>query len=171
MALYKIDTYGDNYSDTQLTNAAESSGEGASTNSPYAVSVTVSDNGLPILSTDASFTWDVSPGPSTQIDDELDYIEPEIENADIITKSQARVYPNPVHHEFTVEFILENEETLGVSIFDLAGREINLGEHFAPQGVSNVGFSIRNYNLSSGSYYLKVKSRQLSPFIYKILIK
>jgi len=72
MALYKIDTYGNNYSDSNLTNAAESeqtsgSGPGASTNSPYDVEVTVSETGNTSLSTSVPFTWYVNEDVTTGI--------------------------------------------------------------------------------------------------------
>ena len=64
VALYKIDTYGYNYNTANLESAPESqrgSGggftPGAAENSPYNVSITVTDEGSPQESTTESFTW------------------------------------------------------------------------------------------------------------------
>ncbi len=63
IALYKVDTYGYNYSTSNLTNAPESqqgggtNGPGAAENSPYNVTVTVTDNGDPPSSETIDFVW------------------------------------------------------------------------------------------------------------------
>lgn len=58
VALYKVD--GTNYSTAQLTAATESqrtSGTGAADGSPYNVTVSIADNGVPASSTNTQFTW------------------------------------------------------------------------------------------------------------------
>ncbi len=63
LALYKVDTYGFNYNTDNLTNAAESqrngdaNGPGAAENSPYNVSITVSDDGDPPNDETIDFVW------------------------------------------------------------------------------------------------------------------
>ena len=64
LALYRVDTYGYNYNGNLnlLTNLAESSRTdsgtpGASADSPYNVTVTVTDNGSPARSSSVNFTW------------------------------------------------------------------------------------------------------------------
>lgn len=63
LALYKVDTYGYNYNTSNLTNAPESqrgggsSGSGAADNSPYNVSITVTDNGDPPGNETIDFVW------------------------------------------------------------------------------------------------------------------
>jgi len=66
MALYKIDTYKHNYdAEANLTDAPESprstggGSPGAAAGSPYDVSVTVSDNCEPPLSSTVDFTWTI----------------------------------------------------------------------------------------------------------------
>ena len=63
VALYKVD--GPDFTDTQLTNAAEapiSDGQGAASGSPYTVSVTVTDDASPPLSSTEQFTWNINAG-------------------------------------------------------------------------------------------------------------
>ncbi len=58
VALYKVD--GPNYSDAQLTAAAEStraSGAGAADGSPYNVTITATDNDTPPTTINTQFTW------------------------------------------------------------------------------------------------------------------
>ncbi|MFS4448772.1 PKD domain-containing protein [Maribacter sp. 2307UL18-2] len=58
MALYKLD--GPDYTDGQLTSAPESqrtAGEGASVNSPYNVSISVTDNSSPPTTATTDFIW------------------------------------------------------------------------------------------------------------------
>ncbi len=60
IALYKVD--GTNYTDAQLTAAAESQragGGGAADGSPYTVTVTVSDNGAPPSNANTQFIWNI----------------------------------------------------------------------------------------------------------------
>ncbi len=67
-ALYKVDEYGYNYNADNLTNTPESpqgggtQGDGAAVNSPYSVSVTVTDNGDPAGNETIDFLWYVSAG-------------------------------------------------------------------------------------------------------------
>ncbi|SDX07804.1 hypothetical protein SAMN04487892_3185, partial [Flagellimonas zhangzhouensis] len=68
MALYKVDTYGYDYSPSNLENAPESQqggvfGSGAAENSPYNVSVTVTDDGDPVNEDSVDFLWYIN-GPS-----------------------------------------------------------------------------------------------------------
>ncbi len=63
IALYKVD--GQNYSDSELTNAPESQtsiGQGAAENSPYNVEITVTDDGTPPLDTQIQFVWIIGDG-------------------------------------------------------------------------------------------------------------
>ena len=63
VALYKVD--GQNYSDSELTAAAESQqsgGNGAAENSPYNVEITVTDDGTPPLDSQIQFVWTIGDG-------------------------------------------------------------------------------------------------------------
>ncbi|WP_340077503.1 malectin domain-containing carbohydrate-binding protein [Leptobacterium sp. I13] len=67
IVLYKVD--GTNYTNLQLTNAVESPTvqiiEGAASNSPYNVEVTVTDNGVTPEATAIQFTWNINPNNTT----------------------------------------------------------------------------------------------------------
>ena len=63
IALYKVD--GQNYSNAELTAAQESpssGGSGAAANSPYNVTVTVTDDGVPPLDSQVQFVWTIGDG-------------------------------------------------------------------------------------------------------------
>lgn len=81
-----------------------------------------------------------------------------VSSAPQITNTQSgKIFPNPVTENFTVEFALEENSALDISVVDMEGRVVK--ELFAGEGKSgdNV-FSFNKANLTSGSYFLLVKS-------------
>ncbi len=72
LALYKVDTYGYDYNVNNFTNLPESNqggggSLGAAENSPYSVSVTVTDDGAPQLSSTIEFTWNIGQGQGNNV--------------------------------------------------------------------------------------------------------
>ncbi|HNP99506.1 MAG TPA: T9SS type A sorting domain-containing protein, partial [Bacteroidia bacterium] len=62
-----------------------------------------------------------------------------------------RMYPNPVQHEFTLDFIMKAGEKYTCSIFDLSGQLIK-----SEEAVS--GNKISCQDLSPGFYFLRINS-------------
>ena len=78
-----------------------------------------------------------------------------------IQPSTYQVYPNPTQNdEFYVKLEVEQREKWNFSLMDFAGRQISLGSFVLDQGVQELTFDIRPYNLSAGIYYLAVQNGQ-----------
>ncbi len=118
VALYKIDTYGNGYSTTTLTNAPESPRNGEEVaGSPgsagtYQVNVTVTDDGVPPLSTTNSFTWIVG----TEDDP-----APVLADLSITTNLQGS---NNAEGDYTVELYTLNNLTTPAFQFSLNANQL-----------------------------------------------
>jgi len=177
MALYKIDTYGDNYSDNLLTNAPTSSIEqsGAADNSPYQVQVTVTDSGAPPLSTTVNFTWTIdeqtNPNDPTPPNPADMGIAQDQYGRSSFTEDRIEVYPNPVTIKFSVKSQSLAGDKLSFYLHNVLGSVIHLGERSVPVGVSENEFYVNNLGLAVGTYYLRIISASSSePVFHQKLI-
>ena len=85
--------------------------------------------------------------------------------------NKIKLYPNPVTGKFSLYLSIESEETISLSIFDVTSREIFLGEYAVGVGETTFEFRTNDYNLASGSYYIKVISEQIKPSVLKLLVR
>ena len=73
------------------------------------------------------------------------------------SKNPVKVYPNPIVETFAVDFTLEANTNLNISIVDINGRTVKeLLKGKALQGENN--FSFNKSNLANGTYFLIIKS-------------
>jgi hypothetical protein len=89
-----------------------------------------------------------------------------VPHADI---AQAKIYPNPIVQKFSVEFPLEEQATLNISLADAGGRlvkELYAGIGTAGQNV----FSFNKANLSAGQYLLIIRANDKTIKNEKIII-
>ena len=71
--------------------------------------------------------------------------------------NNAKIYPNPIIETFTLEFTLFETSVLEINIFDVSGKIVKtLYEGKGNQG-ENI-FSFNKANLSTGTYFLSIKS-------------
>ncbi len=76
---------------------------------------------------------------------------------DINKTIKSKVFPNPVVDNFTVEFPLEDNENINISILDINGKVVK--ELYSGRGTSGENvFSFNKNNLSSGVYSLMITS-------------
>lgn len=72
--------------------------------------------------------------------------------------SEVKVFPNPVIETFLVEFILENQEQIDISIIDINGKVVkHLYEGSVHSGKN--AFSFNKANLAAGTYFLIIKDQ------------
>jgi len=87
-----------------------------------------------------------------------------------IVSTDLNVYPNPFKSDLNIKITVKSENIYTISIFDIAGREmeqIYKGKLF--EGINNVSY--KNNNLQSGTYFIVVKSNNNSETTKIILQK
>lgn len=71
--------------------------------------------------------------------------------------SQSKVYPNPVIDTYKVEFDLKTNETIQIAVYDTQGKLVKeLYNGRAAAGINS--FTFNKSNLSTGTYFLTIKS-------------
>jgi len=80
------------------------------------------------------------------------------------------VYPNPVTDRFSVVIETTQEGIYSFKLADLLGRTFDLSDHLVQKGKSKLSFDISRLNFSTGLYYLKVNSKEITKR-FKILIE
>ncbi len=120
----------------------------------FPVTLTVTDGSG--LSTEVKFTVTIAPAKA---------LVKEVPDLKFV------VYPNPTQRdEFYVKLEVEQQERWNFTLMDFAGRQISLGSFALDQGVQELTFDIRPYNLSAGIYYLAVQNGQTKKNI-KLAVK
>lgn len=83
------------------------------------------------------------------------------------TQNTLLVFPNPVQSEINIAYELLQEETLTVSLFDLAGKQVH---QFTTHELNTAGKHTRAFqlpiNVTAGQYILNMQSAQGSQSIY-----
>ncbi len=91
-----------------------------------------------------------------------------VDPAEKMSLDFSRVYPNPIRSSASIEFILEANADVKISVYNTVGQEIlMLVDEFRPAGNHNVSFDSRN--LPQGMYFCTVKVGSLSE-IHKLII-
>lgn len=82
----------------------------------------------------------------------------------------SNVYPNPFNSQTKLDLILKKETNLEIKIFDLVGQEINsiFNEKVKAGSYS---FTISSQKLSSGVYFIRIKTDEIIQMKKLILIK
>ena len=94
----------------------------------------------------------------------IESVEAPLENNGI------KIYPNPAVNHFTIEFSLPQKEHVAFLLFDELGRQFALGDFVLEAGKSRLNWDVAHLNLHDGIYYLRVKSKQMNPHVYKLVI-
>jgi hypothetical protein len=93
------------------------------------------------------------------------YEVPIVFNSDIISSTSnnamndAIVYPNPSHGNLIFEFFIEKEESVSLSIFNLAGKELwKISSNFQPgkQQIIFNGKDTQGVQTPTGTYFYKL---------------
>ena len=74
------------------------------------------------------------------------------------TVSIGSAFPNPFNSSITIQYSLPHNEKVSIQLFDIQGRfvkeilnaRINAGEH---------SFTLNNLTLSSGTYFIRIESK------------
>ncbi|MDH4057563.1 MAG: putative Ig domain-containing protein, partial [Cyclobacteriaceae bacterium] len=80
------------------------------------------------------------------------------------------LFPNPARDEFTVEVKVKVKSTWNFIIYNSVGDKINLGSHNLDEGLRQIYFDIKSYNLSSGIYFLQTSNPISGTQFVKVMI-
>ncbi len=125
--------------------------DGASINSPYAVDITVTDNGTTLESTTISFVWNVT---------------------DVSNENSIIIAPNPAGNltEIWIDLI-DDSDVLGVYIYDLSGRLVQKNDLIGINS-GNGSYSVNTSNLHNGVYSVYVFiSGKTKPLVSKLVVR
>lgn len=79
------------------------------------------------------------------------------------------IYPNPANSKINVSFVLNNNQAVSVSVYDLLGKEVlskNMGNQ--PSGTVTVTFDVSS--LETGVYFVKTSAGDKT-YVNKVLVK
>lgn len=69
-----------------------------------------------------------------------------------------KVYPNPVHKRFNIQFSRQHEGNVTLQIADAVGKTFEIGKYQLKPGGTNIEINISNLSLKPGAYFLKINS-------------
>jgi glucose/arabinose dehydrogenase len=69
-----------------------------------------------------------------------------------------KIYPNPLHNKFSIQFPSKYEGSYTVQIIDLLGRTYEIGKTKLNAGGSVMDINITKLSLKAGIYFLKIRS-------------
>jgi hypothetical protein len=95
---------------------------------------------------------------SPMIDDEASVIT----NTPVFATNQfnLEVYPNPTSSSVNIDFSLENDEKVEISLYDMNGRLLStLVNEFLPEGYHHQSIQLNNMNLKTGIYLISFKTK------------
>jgi len=82
-----------------------------------------------------------------------------------------KVYPNPLHNRFTIEFPSKYQGNFATQIVDMIGRKYDIGKTKLKPGGSNMQIDISKLNLKAGVYFLQIHSDSGKTEVYKLIIE
>lgn len=82
-----------------------------------------------------------------------------------------KVYPNPMHKTFTIEFAKDVKGSYDLHIVDPVGRIYELGKSQLKPGGYSTEIDISKLSLNTGVYYLRVRSGNHQAEIIKLIIE
>ncbi|MEO6327973.1 MAG: DNRLRE domain-containing protein [Ginsengibacter sp.] len=82
----------------------------------------------------------------------------------------AKVYPNPLHKTFTIEFEKENKASYNLEIIDPAGRMYELGKFQSGTGRNSMQINISKLGLRAGIYFLSINSATGQKAVLKLKV-
>ena len=83
-----------------------------------------------------------------------------------------RLYPNPLHNKFTIEFPGKYQGIFAIQMVDLFGRKYNIGKVNLKTGGSLMDVDISTLSLKTGVYFLRIHSDESAKAdIIKVIIE
>jgi len=80
-----------------------------------------------------------------------------------------RVYPNPFTNKLTIPYTSSQSQTIDVSVFDMAGKELLRERHEMIQGSSSIELNSLENLIGKGIYLLKISADNLPAKTIKLL--
>lgn len=100
--------------------------------------------------------------PSLNDSDSTAFVQNSLDNV--------RVYPNPVHGSFRMQFSDKYKGNTQVQLLDVSGRSYQIGKYKIPSGGSNIEADIRTLSLKPGFYYLRIASEAKPAEVVKLIV-
>ncbi|MEJ7676438.1 MAG: T9SS type A sorting domain-containing protein [Segetibacter sp.] len=69
-----------------------------------------------------------------------------------------KVYPNPVHKRFNIQFPVKYQGNVTLQIADPVGKTFMIGKYQLKPGGANIDVNVSNLSLKPGAYFLKINS-------------
>ena len=85
--------------------------------------------------------------------------------------NKLKVYPNPVHKNFTVEVPGSSEGRIALQMLDATGRVYELGSASIPAGGAKLEVDIAKQQLAPGVYFLRLTTEDHKTEIRKLLVE
>jgi len=82
-----------------------------------------------------------------------------------------KVYPNPLHNRFTIEFPTKYQGNFTTQIVDMIGRKYEIAKTKLKAGGSNMQVDISKLNLKAGVYFLQIHSEAGKTEVFKLIIE
>jgi uncharacterized repeat protein (TIGR02543 family) len=90
---------------------------------------------------------------------------------DPINLAQSKVYPNPLHNKFTIEFPVNYRGNFTSEIVDIVGRKYEISKTKLKEGGSIIQVDISKLNLTPGVYLLRINSDAGKTEVHKLIVK
>jgi len=81
-----------------------------------------------------------------------------------------KVYPNPIHKKFNLQFPPQYEGKVILQIADPLGKTFEIGKYQLRRGGSNIDVNVSNLPLKPGAYFLKINS-DLKTEVMKLIVQ
>ncbi len=82
-----------------------------------------------------------------------------------VTIGQLTAYPNPFSDHISVNYSLEENSRVKISLIDMIGRETILSNTNESSGKHRTTFDTKNLSLASGAYFIKLESGGKTAFV------
>jgi hypothetical protein len=69
-----------------------------------------------------------------------------------------KVYPNPLHKKFNIQFPRQYEGDVRLQITDAVGKTFEIGKYRLKPGGTNIDVNISSLSLKPGAYFLRINS-------------
>ncbi|MEJ7685153.1 MAG: DNRLRE domain-containing protein [Segetibacter sp.] len=81
-----------------------------------------------------------------------------------------KVYPNPVHKRFNIQFPRQYQGNVTLQIADAVGKTFEIGKYPLKPGGTNIDVNVSNLSLKPGAYFLKINS-EVKTEVMKLIVQ
>ena len=81
-----------------------------------------------------------------------------------------KVYPNPAHRKFNIQFPANYKGNMTLQIVDAVGKTFEAGRYQLKQGGTNINVNISNLSLKPGVYFVKI-STDIKTELIKLIVQ